>query len=127
MPILSLPTLALTVGKFGAGKTSLLKYLLLDNIDKFVGCLVFSNTGVDAPQNYDFVNPRYIYSEFRPEVIKNLLKLGKKIKKANPDHHILLILDGKSVFCLPTRYHWHDERIVQERRHEEAANDTTLV
>ena len=94
MPLLTLPSLGLIVAPFGSGKTSLVKYLILEQAEKFVGVVIFSNTGRDAWEaNYAFLNPLLIYDQWDEEVINKLCALGKRIKKANPDHHLLLIFD----------------------------------
>jgi GTPase SAR1 family protein len=104
MPLLSLPSLALILGPFGSGKTSLLRYLILENIQNIVGMVVFSNTGKDTwNTNYSFVNQRYVYDEWDETLIPKLIELGRKIKKANPNHHLLLVFDdsigmAKSMF-----------------------------
>jgi hypothetical protein len=107
MPLLTLPSLAVVVAPYGSGKTSILKFLILEQCEKIAGIVLFSNTGRDAwNENYSWLNPLYIYDRFDEEIIARLKKLGKRIKKANPDHHLVLIFDdsvglAKSMFKGP--------------------------
>jgi hypothetical protein len=102
MPLLTLPSLSLIVAPFGSGKTSVVQYLILEQIEKIAGIVLFSNTGHDAWEaNYSWLNPLYIYDKFDERIITNLIKLGRRIKRANPDKHLLLIFDdsiGNSFF-----------------------------
>ena len=103
-PLLTLPSLALVIAPYGSGKSSLVKYLILEQIDKIACVVLFSNTGLDAwEQNYSWLNKMYVYDHWDDSIMDRVKKLGKRIKKANPNHHVLMIWDdsigmSKSLF-----------------------------
>jgi hypothetical protein len=75
-------------------QTSLLQYLLLENIGDIACVLLFSNTGIAAyEKNYSWLNPRYIYDTWDDSIIDSLLKLGKRIKQHDSDKHLIVIFD----------------------------------
>lgn len=136
--LLSFPTLALILGPFESGKTSLLKYLILENISNIVCIVIFSNTGRDTYEsNYGFVNERYVYSEWDSDIIDKLIRLGKKIKRANPKHELLVVFDdsigmAKNIFSgkeskklLTTLRHYNISIIIST--HQLQSEVTTLI
>jgi len=104
MSVINLPSLTLIVAPIKSGKTSLIKYLLLQHVEKLACVLLFSNTGVHAyEKNYSFLNPLYIYDSWDSSIVDRLLILGKKIRKNDPSRHIVVIFDdsvgmAKSLF-----------------------------
>ena len=94
MSLISLPSISLILSPIGGGKTSLIKFLLLQHIQNIVCCLIFSNTRIDAyEKNYKFLNPKFIRDTWDDNIIPKVLKLAKRIKKHNPEKHIILIFN----------------------------------
>ena len=80
MPLISLPNLTLILSPIGGGKTSLIKFLILEHIDKIACCLLFSTTGVYGyEKNYKFLNQKFIYDTWDQNIVEKLMKLGAKV------------------------------------------------
>ena len=89
-----LADLTLIVAPIEAGKTLLIKYLLLSNVQHFACVFLFSNTGLDSyNENYNFLNKLYIADEFKAEDLDKLLKLAKKIRSNDPTRRLCVIFD----------------------------------
>lgn len=89
-----IPTIALIVAPFRAGKSKLLEYLFLDRHEDFVCVVIISNTGKQGwDESYSWLCPVYIYDSWNPDIWEEMKKLGTKVKKNNPNHHIALVFD----------------------------------
>lgn len=111
--------ISLYINFFSGGKTSLIKFLLLEHVEQITCVALFSNTGIHGyEKNYSFLNPRYIFDEWNPTFIRGqFLPLIQKIHKNDPSKHSLLIFDdsigmAKSLFGSPD-----SKRLITTLRH----------
>ena len=86
------PAVVVNIGACGTGKSNLFKYLLLRNIlnkepGTFKFGIVFSRTKFN--KDLDFIPDKYIYTEYKPELLKKYMngleELKKKGKKIPPN------------------------------------------
>lgn len=92
---IELPCLALTIAPFKSGKTTLLKHFVLKHSKKWKAVILFGTTVRTAyDKEYSWLNKRYTSDEFNEDKLREVMKLGKKIKQAtNGEGHILLAFD----------------------------------
>jgi predicted AAA+ superfamily ATPase len=99
MVVLDLPpeegSLVTIVAPMGCGKTSLIKYLLLENIHLIGFVLIFSNTGLSGyERNYSFINKKYVRTKFDIGFIREkVLPLATDIHNNDPKKKCFIIFD----------------------------------
>lgn len=90
----TLPTLGIVLAPFNSGKTTLLQYFTLTNAEKIVALVIFSKDGIETYEvNYDIVNRKYVHNQWDADSIEKIINLGRKIKRANRNHHIVVYFD----------------------------------
>ena len=76
------PKVVVCVGKPRMGKSNMVKYLLLKNmLNKkiFKFGIVFTRTKFN--DDYDYIPEKYIYTEYKPEILKKYMNGLEKLKK----------------------------------------------
>lgn len=93
--LVKLPALITIVAPLDSGKTTLVKYLMFEHRNDFVGGVVFSLSGINEwEKNFPYINQKYIYEEWDMTVLESLIDLAKKIKKhSQGKHHMFIIFD----------------------------------
>jgi hypothetical protein len=93
-PLLTLPDMGLILAPFNSGKTSLTQYLCLGSHEKIVAMVIFSKDGrATYEKNYSFVNRLYVHDKWERGIMKDIILLGQKIKRNNPNHHMVVLFD----------------------------------
>lgn len=93
-PLIKFPTIAAVCAPFDSGKTSLVKYLLLQCIAQVACVVIHSQTGESGyAQNYSFVKECYVYSTWNKKIIEEIKKVGRRIKLANPNQYLVWFVD----------------------------------
>ena len=93
-------------GMRGSGKSELLRYLVINEQEKFNQIICISPTN-KMNNFYDFINIKFIFEEFNNEYIELLLKKLSEINKGkncqnDKPHNVLLILDD---CCSSSKFH----------------------
>lgn len=81
-PLFKFPALVNVVSPYEGGKTTLIKYLLLQHAAEITCVVVFSTSGYDSYEtDYSFTHKRYVNVKFKPGCLDAIRRLGKRIKK----------------------------------------------
>ena len=76
------PRIVVCVGKPRSGKSNAVRYFLLKNIlnkKKFKFGIVFTRTKFN--DDYNYIPEKYIYTEYKPELLKKYMNGLEKLKK----------------------------------------------
>ena len=88
-----------------SGKSVLLKYLTWHYRDYFAYIVVFCGTS-DVNESYSYLPSKYVYSEYKPDVLRNIIEKQSKFKKQGKNVHALIIWDD----CLGQGFDWRKEK-----------------
>lgn len=95
MPLLHRKSsLVLILAPYESGKTSLLKYLILDDAENIKGVQIYTKSVKSKyEEDYSFINRHYITDKFDPENIDKLIARARKITHENPNAKFYIVFD----------------------------------